>query len=112
MFLWPAFLTLGTFSDLQYLKFANMEKMKENIMKIQDHQNLNDLRPVILGVSESLRDNKGKRIYKYLIEAVERILIEDVMVRTEGNQLKAARLLGINRNTLRYKIKRFGIDTK
>ncbi|MDO8489727.1 MAG: helix-turn-helix domain-containing protein [Candidatus Omnitrophota bacterium] len=32
------------------------------------------------------------------------------MERCEGNQLKAARILGINRNTMRAKINKLSID--
>jgi two-component system nitrogen regulation response regulator GlnG len=35
---------------------------------------------------------------------VERLLIEVVLERAGGNQVKAADMLGINRNTLRKKI--------
>ncbi|MBU1912139.1 MAG: Fis family transcriptional regulator [Candidatus Omnitrophica bacterium] len=48
-------------------------------------------------------------VYKIAIEAVERPLIEKVLERTFGNQIKAAKILGINRNTLRLKIHKFGI---
>lgn len=48
-------------------------------------------------------------VYKLIIESIEKPLIESVLQRTEGNQLKAAKILGINRNTLRSKIKRLGI---
>ena len=40
----------------------------------------------------------------------EKPLIEHVLERTEGNQLKAAKILGMNRNTMRAKIKKLGID--
>jgi two-component system nitrogen regulation response regulator GlnG len=43
-------------------------------------------------------------VYRSLIERVERPMIEAALARTEGNQIKAAALLGINRNTLRKKI--------
>jgi len=35
-----------------------------------------------------------------------------VMARTGGNQLRAAALLGINRNTLRKKLTELGIDPR
>jgi two-component system nitrogen regulation response regulator GlnG len=46
----------------------------------------------------------GGEVYREVMERVERPLIESVLLRTEGNQIRAAALLGINRNTLRKKI--------
>jgi two-component system nitrogen regulation response regulator GlnG len=43
---------------------------------------------------------------------VERPLIEVVLERAGGNQVKAAEMLGINRNTLRKKITDLGIELK
>ncbi len=51
-----------------------------------------------------------KELYKFILAAVERPLIESVLNRTGGNQLKAAEILGINRNTLRAKIRKLGIE--
>jgi DNA-binding NtrC family response regulator len=48
--------------------------------------------------------------YRRIIERVERPLIETALARTEGNQIRAAALLGINRNTLRKKIAQLGIQ--
>lgn len=48
-------------------------------------------------------------VYKIVLETVEKPLIEKALERTFGNQLKAAKILGINRNTLRVKINKFGI---
>ena len=48
-------------------------------------------------------------LYTTLISAVERPLIEVVLERAGGNQVKAAEMLGINRNTLRKKITELGI---
>ena len=39
-----------------------------------------------------------------ILERAERPLLEAVLEYTEGNQIRAAALLGINRNTLRKKI--------
>lgn len=48
-------------------------------------------------------------IYDRLMPLVEKPLIEVTLQATGGNQLKAAALLGINRNTLRKKITQLGI---
>jgi len=48
--------------------------------------------------------------YETLIAQTEKPLIEFVMAQTEGNQSKAAEMLGINRNTLRKKIKLYKLD--
>jgi len=55
--------------------------------------------------------NKGI-LYKSIIEAVEKPLLEQILERTEGNQIKAARMLGLNRNTLRAKIKKLNINVE
>jgi two-component system nitrogen regulation response regulator GlnG len=43
-------------------------------------------------------------LYEKLVAEIERPLIELALKRTGGNQVKAARMLGLNRNTLRKKI--------
>ena len=48
-------------------------------------------------------------IYDLVMQRVEKPLITHVLRKTEGNQVRAASLLGINRNTLRKKIKELGI---
>ncbi len=51
-------------------------------------------------------------LYATIVEMVERPLIEAVLERTAGNQLRAAEILGINRNTLRKKITELEIDLR
>lgn len=43
---------------------------------------------------------------------MERLLISRALQATKGNQLQAARLLGIHRNTLRNRIQKYGLDSK
>jgi two-component system nitrogen regulation response regulator GlnG len=43
-------------------------------------------------------------LYQLILERVERPLIELTLERTHGNQLRAAAILGINRNTLHKKV--------
>ncbi|MDD5116361.1 MAG: helix-turn-helix domain-containing protein [Candidatus Omnitrophica bacterium] len=69
------------------------------------------LKSKIIELENLLYGEKRGIIYRVIIESIEKPLIEQALERTEGNQLKAARNLGINRNTMRAKIKKFGIDT-
>jgi DNA-binding protein Fis len=43
------------------------------------------------------------------LEELEKDLIEQALERTDNNQTKAAKLLGISYDSLRYQIKKFGI---
>jgi two-component system, NtrC family, nitrogen regulation response regulator GlnG len=54
--------------------------------------------------AEAQLEGESGDVYHRVIERVERPLIEAALARTDGNQIRAAALLGINRNTLRKKI--------
>jgi Fis family transcriptional regulator len=45
-----------------------------------------------------------------LIHCVEKPLLQNVMHRAGGNQSKAAEILGLNRNTLRKKLKQHNLQ--
>jgi two-component system nitrogen regulation response regulator GlnG len=51
-------------------------------------------------------------LYDKVLERVERPLFDLVLAHTGGNQLKAAEILGLNRNTLRKKLADLGLRTK
>ena len=61
---------------------------------------------------DKLLNNNNKNIYSAIIEKVEKSLIENILDYTNGNQLKASEILGLNRNTLRKKIGDLSIDLK
>jgi two-component system, NtrC family, nitrogen regulation response regulator GlnG len=74
-------------------------------MPAQDGAALNDL--IAQRVSEWFDDPKGEEprdLYQRMVSELERPLIELALKRAGGNQVKAARMLGLNRNTLRKKI--------
>lgn len=53
---------------------------------------------------KGMRSGSAKNLHPMLISAVERPLISSALRETQGNQIQAAELLGLNRNTLRKKI--------
>ena len=56
-------------------------------------------------------DWKGcNNLYSLVIHRTERALIARILVETAGNRIKAASILGINRNTLRKKIQELGVE--
>ena len=50
-----------------------------------------------------------KGLYGRILSEMERPLIELSLNATKGNQIKASEMLGLNRNTLRKKIKELNI---
>lgn len=49
-------------------------------------------------------------IYDMVLSAVEKPLLAYILDRSEGNQTRAADMLGINRNTLRKKMREHGLS--
>lgn len=64
------------------------------------------------GFMKNIKRFEKFNLYDMVIPEVERSLILMVMKETQGNQVRAAQLLGINRNTLRNKIRKLGIGFK
>jgi two-component system, NtrC family, nitrogen regulation response regulator GlnG len=62
-------------------------------------------------VRQDLASGPPGELYDKVLADVERPMIETALELTRGNQIRAAGLLGINRNTLRKKIQQLGIAT-
>ena len=65
-----------------------------------------------MNIDAIFRAGRKGEIYRCVIDTAEKILIEKALERSMGEQLTAAELLGINRNTLRNKIRKLNIDTQ
>jgi Fis family transcriptional regulator len=58
---------------------------------------------------EKLNGHRPARLYDLVLREVEEPLFRAVMAYTDGNQSRAAEVLGINRGTLRKKLKEYGL---
>jgi two-component system nitrogen regulation response regulator GlnG len=58
----------------------------------------------------SVRGHAQANLHALMIGVVEKPLLRAVMREMRGNQVRAAQILGINRNTLRKKLREHGID--
>jgi len=68
------------------------------------------VRKVMRQYFKDLDGEKCSGIYDMVVLAVEKPMLEVVMTQAHGNQTRAAQLLGLNRNTLRKKLKQHDID--
>ena len=58
---------------------------------------------------EQLDGQLGSEVYQMVLAEVEAPLLEEIMRYTRNNQTKASRMLGLNRGTLRKKLKLYGL---
>lgn len=58
---------------------------------------------------QQLDGHEASEIYNLVLEEVERPLFESVLNYYGGNQSNAARALGLNRGTLRKKLRQYGL---
>ena len=74
----------------------------------------NDLTSCVRSALEAyFRDLDGEpphAVYDMLLGCVEKPMLEYVLNHAGGNQSKAAEILGLNRNTLRKKLKQYDIQ--
>ena len=68
------------------------------------------VRKVMKQYFKDLDGEKTTGIYDMVVRCVEKPMLEVVMHQAQGNQTRAAELLGINRNTLRKKLQEHGIE--
>ena len=65
--------------------------------------------PHEIAVQRVLAVDRSAQTSQMTLEEVERRLIEEALETTQGNQVRAAKRLGITRDTLRYRMKKFGL---
>jgi two-component system, NtrC family, response regulator AtoC len=69
-----------------------------------------DLLPVAAGSASAVRTAMELPEEGVNLETLERELVVQALRRTGGNQTRAATLLGLNRDQIRYRIEKFGLE--
>lgn len=59
---------------------------------------------------KDMGEQDNGQIYQLFLNEFERPLLQEVMQHVEGNQTRAAALLGVNRGTLRKKLQRYNLE--
>ena len=90
------------------MNVVETQNYSKTMAEEQKEQNLQGL--VYDLVSRFLNENKNNSIsglYDMILSEVEPPLLQAVMEKRRGNQLQAARILGISRGTIRKKLQRY-----
>ena len=66
----------------------------------------------VRGYFAKLNGHKAADLYDLVLREVEEPLFRSVMEYTDGNQSRAAEVLGINRGTLRKKLRIYGLANR
>lgn len=85
-----------------------VQETQNPLNSVKQEQGLQEL--VYNLVTRFLAENKGKPIndlYDMILAEVEPPLLQAVMEKRRGNQLQAAKILGISRGTIRKKLQRY-----
>ena len=99
--------------DVIQKEHVKLETEKEELLAPRNHEQLidhlrdklDDLIPDILRLSD-------RKAHANIIELVEAMLISRALKECGNNQVKAARMLGISRNTLRHRMKKYDIKSR
>ena len=78
--------------------FANEEELENTLAKMLDPLFTNILR------------FWGKGLHSNLLDKIKKLLVQKGLAETKGNQVQAAKLLGISRNTLRSRIDKYNLS--
>jgi Fis family transcriptional regulator len=70
----------------------------------------NEVKKAVRNYLQQLNGQDSTDVYELVLTELEKPLLEEIMTYTRGNQTRAANMLGINRGTLRKKLKKYGMN--
>lgn len=88
---------------------GNVTKLRVDSTATQNQTLRECVATALVDYFDSLDGHPGGNLYEMVLQEVEQPLLEIVMQQVNGNQSKAAVLLGLNRGTLRKKLKQYDL---
>lgn len=70
------------------------------------------MKDMIQEINEGFLTFSHGEIYKNIMDYLEKMVIEKALHESGGNQLMAAKILGLNRNTLHTKLRKYNINVQ
>jgi two-component system nitrogen regulation response regulator GlnG len=89
-----------------------LEMPTEGAEKGEDESLEEILRARLTDIVASWKHLEEGDLYEQLLSQLEKPLFELIMEASGGNQIRAAKILGINRNTLRERLRKYGLLKK
>lgn len=89
--------------------FASQVPAVKDYISPQDQSLRDCVERAVSNYFEHLEGHDVTDVYEMVLAEVEAPLLEVVMKNTRHNQTKAAEVLGLNRGTLRKKLKQYGL---
>ena len=90
-------------------EFASASPVAEEVTPANDQSLRDNVERAVSSYFEHLEGQEVTDVYEMVLAEVEAPLLEVVMKYTRHNQTKAATVLGVNRGTLRKKLKQYGL---
>ena len=84
-----------------------MPNKKNPIIPLREH-----VQHTIRLYLEDMGNTEPEHVHRKLLSEIEPPLIEEVLRYAGGNQSRTARILGMTRNTLRSKLRRYSIKVR
>lgn len=87
-------------------------KYSDNVVSVNraNHPLQACVQSLLTSYFEDMDGHRAGNLFDLVMDEVERPLLEAVLHHTRGNQSKAAEVLGLNRGTLRKKLRKYGLD--
>jgi len=99
---------LNGFGQIILPEFLPVELQKKPSLK-SDPFAANEAASDLDHLIDRLLEQKEKDVHRKVVDAVERVLLVRVLRETHGHQTQASEILGINRATLRQKLRALGL---